>query len=111
MCTRGKKKKRLTKHNEPLRLLDTVLVGLRIPESLPVNVGGFLDLVAGSVTDEDGLATPFDDDLFFFDEISVSVRFSMKCMRVENARSCPQEWSRERFRPWPGPGHRRRRTC
>jgi hypothetical protein len=53
----------LTKHNKPLRLLDTVLIGLRIPEGLPVNVGGFLDLVAGTVTDEDGLATPFDDDL------------------------------------------------
>lgn len=63
----------LTKHNKPLRLLDTVLIGLRIPECLPVNFGGFLDLLTGTVTDEDGLATPFDDDLF--DMISVCKLF------------------------------------
>lgn len=65
--------RRHTKHNKPLRLLDTVLIRLRIAESLPVNVRRFLDLVAGAVTDEDGLAAPFDDDLF--DGLETCIQF------------------------------------
>jgi hypothetical protein len=53
-----------TKHDEPFGLLYTIRVGLRISESLPVVIVGLLDLISGAVADEDGLATPFDDDLF-----------------------------------------------
>ena len=53
-----------TKHHQPLRLLDTVSVGLGVPEGLPVGAVGLFDFAGGTVTDEDGLATPLDDDLY-----------------------------------------------
>ena len=53
----------LTKHNQPLRLLHTVRVGLRVAQAFPLGVLGLLDLVGGTVADEDGLASPLDDDL------------------------------------------------
>lgn len=53
-----------TKHDKPLGLLNTVLIGLRITESLPLNGVGLVDFILGTVTDEDGLSTPLDDDLF-----------------------------------------------
>ena len=52
-----------TKHDQPLRVLDTVLVGLRVTKRGNLDVVGFIDLVLGTVTDEDGLATPLDDNL------------------------------------------------
>jgi hypothetical protein len=59
---RGKEKH--TNHDQPLRLLNTVGIGLRIPQCLDLDALGFLDLCGGSVADEDRLASPFDDDLF-----------------------------------------------
>jgi hypothetical protein len=53
-----------TQHDEPLGLLNTVVVGLGVTERLPLGLAGLVDLVLGTVTDEDGLATPLDDDLF-----------------------------------------------
>lgn len=53
-------------HDEPFGLLDAGRVGLRVAELGPVGVVGFLDLVGGAVADEDGLAAPFDDDVFAF---------------------------------------------
>jgi hypothetical protein len=53
-----------TDHDQPLGLLDTVLVLLRVTQGLDFDVLGFLDLFGGTVADEDGLATPLDDDLF-----------------------------------------------
>lgn len=53
-----------TKHDKPLGLLNTVLISLRITESLPFNGVGLVDFILGTVTDEDGLSTPLDDDLF-----------------------------------------------
>jgi hypothetical protein len=47
-----------TKHNEPLRLLDAVSVGLRVTERLDVDLVGLVDLASSTVTDEDGLSTP-----------------------------------------------------
>lgn len=52
-----------TKHDEPLGLLDTVGVGLGVTEGGNVDLVGLFDLRLGTVTDEDGLATPLDDDL------------------------------------------------
>ena len=52
-----------TKHDEPLGLLDTVGVGLGVTEGGNVDLVGLFDLRRGTVTDEDGLATPLDDDL------------------------------------------------
>jgi hypothetical protein len=63
-CQGLKSDQKHTKHDEPLGPLYTILVGLRISESLPVVIVGLLDLISGAVADEDGLATPFDDDLF-----------------------------------------------
>jgi hypothetical protein len=54
----------LTEHDEPLGTLDTVFIGLGVTESLPLALTGLIDLALGTVTDEDGLATPLDDDLF-----------------------------------------------
>lgn len=52
-----------TEHDEPLWSLRSVLIALRVSELLPVLRASFLDLVRGAVTDEHGLATPFDDDV------------------------------------------------
>ena len=52
-----------TQHDQPLGLLDTVLIGLGVTEGLPVKILGLLDLIRSTVADEDGLATPLDDDL------------------------------------------------
>lgn len=52
-----------TQHDQPLGLLDTVAVGLGVTEGLPFGVLGLLDLALGAVTDEDGLASPLDNDL------------------------------------------------
>ena len=52
-----------TQHDQPLGALDTVLIGLGVSEGGDVDFVGLVDLVLGSVTDEDGLASPLDDDL------------------------------------------------
>lgn len=52
-----------TQHDEPLGLLDSVRVGLGVTESLPLGILGLLDLVGGTVSDEDGLSSPLDDDV------------------------------------------------
>ena len=51
-------------HDEPLGALDAVLVGLGVAQGGDVDLVGLLDLVLGSVADEDGLAAPLDDDLY-----------------------------------------------
>jgi hypothetical protein len=52
-----------TQHDEPFGLLDAVLVGLGVAEGGNGDLVGLFDLVGGTVADEDGLATPLDDDL------------------------------------------------
>ena len=52
-----------TKHDEPFGLLHTVAVWLRVTQRLPFGIFCFFDLAFGTMTDEDWLATPFDDDL------------------------------------------------
>jgi hypothetical protein len=56
---------RHTQHDEPLRLLDAVLVGLGVAEGGDVDLVGLVNLLLGTVADEDGLASPLDDDLMF----------------------------------------------
>lgn len=98
-----------TQHDQPLGALSTVVVGLGVTQTLPVNLAGLVDLILGAVADEDGLATPLDDDLF--GEKSVSGGYTGVEDRRLHVRSCPQGWRRERSQPWPEPGRRRRRTC
>lgn len=50
-------------HDEPLGLLDAVGVGLRVAERLNLDGVGLVNLGGGAVADEDGLATPLDNDL------------------------------------------------
>lgn len=52
-----------TNHDQPLRLLNTILILLGIPQCLDLDVLGLLDLVGGSVANEDWLASPFDENL------------------------------------------------
>lgn len=52
-----------TKHDEPLGLLGTCFVGFRIAKRLDVNAVGLLNLLRGTVANEDWLAAPFDDDV------------------------------------------------
>jgi len=52
-----------TQHDQPLRALSAVLITLRVTETLPLDLAGLIDLTLGTVTDEDRLATPLDDDL------------------------------------------------
>jgi hypothetical protein len=50
-------------HDEPLGLLDALRVGLGVAQGFPLGVFGLLDFRVGAVADEDGLASPFDNDL------------------------------------------------
>ena len=61
---KGGEKRVCTDHYEPFRLLDAVRVWLWISQRFPFSVFGRFDLVGGAVADEDGLAAPFDDNLF-----------------------------------------------
>ena len=54
-----------TQHDQPLGLLDTLLVGLGIAQGGDVDLVGLINLALGTVADEDGLASPLDDDLYF----------------------------------------------
>ena len=55
--------RQLTQHNEPLGVLHSRRIGLGISQCLPLGIFCLLDLVSCSVADEDGLPSPFDDDL------------------------------------------------
>lgn len=52
-----------TQHDKPLGLLDTVVVGLGVTERGNGDLVGLVDLGLGAVADEDGLASPLDDNL------------------------------------------------
>lgn len=52
-----------TQHDKPLRVLDTGAVLLGISKSRDVDLVCLVDLVLGSVSDEDGLASPLDDNV------------------------------------------------
>lgn len=66
-----------TKHDQPLRILDTVLVRLGVPKGGDLNVVGLIDLLLSTVTDEDRLATPLDDNLLSYAvSITVATRYS-----------------------------------
>ena len=49
------------KHDQPLRFLDPIVVGLGIAQALPVDLARLLDLVLRAMADEDGLTAPLDD--------------------------------------------------
>lgn len=64
MCPKiGNGDNSLTQHDKPLGLLDTVVISLGISQTGDIDLVGGVDLVLGSVSDENGLATPLDDDL------------------------------------------------
>lgn len=71
-----------TKHDQPLRLLRAGLVGLWVTERLPVRAPRLLDLVLGTVTDEDGLATPLDDDVLALRNAGEFDLYLGKCKNV-----------------------------
>ena len=48
-------------HDQPLRFLDTIIVGLWVTEGLPVNVTRLINLVLRTMAYENGFAAPFDD--------------------------------------------------
>ena len=50
-------------HDEPFGFLDAVGIGLRVTEFRYVDGFGVFDFVGGAVADEDGFASPFDEDL------------------------------------------------
>lgn len=52
-----------SQHNEPLGLLDTFGIGLGVSQRLNLDGVGLLNFVGCSVADEDGLSSPFDNDL------------------------------------------------
>jgi hypothetical protein len=58
-----------TQHDEPLRLLDSVRIGLGVTERLPLGIVGLLDLFGGTVSDEDGLSSPLDDDVLALGDV------------------------------------------
>ena len=55
-------------HDQPLGLLDAVSISLRVAQLADVDGFGLFDLGGGAVSDEDGLAAPFDDYLGSLDQ-------------------------------------------
>lgn len=64
-----------TNHNQPFWLLDTVGIGLWVSQALDLDVLSLLDLISGTVTNEDWLSTPLDDDLFY-------VRLALSTLKI-----------------------------
>ena len=54
----------LTQHHQPLGLLHTVRVSLSMPQLGNVDLICFGNLIRSAMADEDGLASPLDNDLF-----------------------------------------------
>lgn len=59
-----------SQHDEPLGLLDTLGIGLGVSQRLNLDGVGLLNLVGCSVADENGLSSPFDNDLYFFHRLA-----------------------------------------
>jgi len=53
-----------TQHDEPLGSLGSVAILLRVSQRLDVDGVGLVDLVRRSVSDENRLSSPFDDEVF-----------------------------------------------
>jgi hypothetical protein len=53
-----------TNHDQPFWLLDTILIPLGIAQCFDLDVPGLLDVLGGSVSDKDWLASPFYNDLY-----------------------------------------------
>ena len=102
-----------TDHYEPFRFLDAVGVWLWISQRFPFGVFGRFDFVGGAVADEDGLAAPFDDDLFprargnqYHGIAVVTNPGTRRCIR-----SCPRVWQPGQSRPLLARARPRRRPC
>jgi len=52
-----------TEHDQPFGLLGTGIVGFGVTERFDVNTIGFFNLFGGTMTNEDWLSTPLDDDV------------------------------------------------
>lgn len=50
-------------HDKPLGSLNAGLVGLGVTKRLDVDSVGFFDFIGSTVADENGLSTPFDDEV------------------------------------------------
>jgi hypothetical protein len=83
-----------TKHDQPIRFLDAIGIGLGIPQSLPFCIFGILDFAVGAVADEDWLASPLDDDLCSSCESLIPIG-----SRIDDIRSCPLQWCSGQSRP------------
>lgn len=59
-----------TKHDKPLGVLHTFLIGLGITKGGNFDLVGLVDFLLGTVTDEHGLSTPLDDDLYSIIRVS-----------------------------------------
>lgn len=97
MCRGGEGVRDLrTQHNKPLRLLNTVLIGLGITEGRNGDLVRRVDLALSPVTDENGLASPLDDDLWSLCQsacsVAVRTRVFNRIVDFGNVRSCPREW-------------------
>lgn len=56
----------LTQHDKPLGVLGTIAILLGVSEGRDVDLVGLVDLILGSVSDEDRLSSPLDDDLYLY---------------------------------------------
>jgi hypothetical protein len=75
-----------TQHDQPLWSLDTLSIGLGVTEGGDVDLVGLVDFLGRSVTDENWLTTPLDDDLFFSESVLRTVGQKWKQF---NSRSFP----------------------
>ena len=52
-----------TEHHQPLRLLNSCIVRLRVSKRLDIDIPCFFDFTLGTVTDEHRFTAPLDDDV------------------------------------------------
>lgn len=52
-----------TQHDQPFRLLDTLVISLRVSQRRNIDLVGLLNLIAGSVSDENWLTLPLNNDV------------------------------------------------
>jgi hypothetical protein len=96
-----------TEHYQPFRPFDTIFIGLRIPQSLPLGLSSLIDLVFRAMANEHWLAAPLDDHL---DDVSEPTSLSHWMVRVWS-RFSPRVWCSNLSQPLLGLGHRRMQTC
>ena len=96
-----------TQHYQPLWLLHSVRVRLRITQCFPLGILRFLDLACGAMTDEDRFPSPLDYDLHAY----LSPKIDSSVLICQFLRFFLPGSPLDPIRPLPVQGHLLRLTC